>query len=283
MHQVTTELEQQRALIKSINSEEERRKTNAESLARVKEQVSELGISQFLLPAQAAAEKQKQVFAAQAADQGLTGARATAYIASQYAPYAPYYQKLAAPQLREQAEKLERQRLEGQQSIQAELGRTRLAGVTPVDIRQLGTGGVTRPDVERDIVAQYQQRVEIAHQTYAIETDLIINKRHVEAADTVGLAQKQRDLESKAGKERITDAQAAMGIKKEAYELDKRERDLDPAARGEHVEDRAWTTARRASSTRRIWRARARNCASRATPRRLASPRTTASRCNWRT
>jgi hypothetical protein len=134
----------------------------------------------------------------------------------------------AAPQILfergQQAAKFQTEMLGVQETTQRELMRARLGGIEPVNVRELGQGGVTRADVEHDIVEQYQQRVEIAKETRTIEEDLI-NKRKIDAKDNVGLAQKARDLEAVAGKELVANAEATMAIKKQAHALAQRERD----------------------------------------------------------
>ena len=203
---------------------EEARRTNTESLARLKEQVTDSQANPYRLPGEIAADKQRGVFAAQAADQGLKGRSAEAYINRQYKPYAAGYQALTDQQRTEQADKFQRQMLEVQESVQREKFRAGLGGVQPVDIRELGQGGVTRADVEKDINEAYRQRLDIAQQTKETEEELI-NKRKIDARDSASLAQQARDLVTASGKEEVAQVEAAMAKKREEYELDKKERD----------------------------------------------------------
>ena len=127
-----------------------------------------------------------------------------------------------AQQRAEQADKLQRQMLEVEETIGREKFHATLGGVQPVDIRELGQGGVTRADVQSDINEQYRQRLDIAKQIRTMEEDLI-NKRKIDARDLVGLAQQQRDLTVTAGKEEVSQIEAAIAKKKEEYDLAKKE------------------------------------------------------------
>jgi hypothetical protein len=135
-----------------------------------------------------------------------------------------------------QGEKLGRQMLEMEQTVEREISRARLGGLEPVNIRQLGEvrGGelVTRADVERDITAQYQQRMDIAMQTFQEEYKLI-KERKIDARDTVALAQQDRDIVATTGKLVVAQIDAANVKKKEGHDLDEREREQERRHREE--------------------------------------------------
>jgi hypothetical protein len=163
----------------------------------------------FLLPAQAALDSKLRMT-------GITPADARQFSRA-YAGQIEFEQT-------QQANKFQRQMLDVQRIADREAARAQY--VEPVNIRELGQGGVTRADVERDITAQYQRRMDIAMQTFRGEYE-DIKARDIDARDTVALEQQRRDLVATTGKLRTAEAQAGAETERETFALAQRERDLD--------------------------------------------------------
>jgi hypothetical protein len=207
----TEEYVKQKRIVDALKQAETDRKNIAEALRHAQESVRERLQSPFELPAQAELRKHLEM-------RGVPGTPAAGR-------FRQIYQPLINFETTERQNKLDRQMLETQQTIEREMGRARQGGVIPVNIRQLGQDGVTRADVERDINEQQQQRMRIAMETFQEEYKLI-KAREIDARDTVSLAQQHRDIVATTGKLATGQIEAEMAKKKEMHVLDEKERDL---------------------------------------------------------
>jgi hypothetical protein len=223
-------IEKWKKTVEAIRKAESDGKSIAEELLRVHEQVADQLKSPYELPGEAQLTKFRERLAASGLSQPE---RAAALAEFRYGkPGQPGVQQLIDFQRTEQADKLQRQMLETQQTVTREMDRARLGGVQSVNIRELGQGGVTRADVERDINDQYKQRMDLAMETYQKEVELI-KTRKIDARDTVALAQQQRDIVATTGKLATAEIEAQMAKKKEMHDLDEKERDQERRHREE--------------------------------------------------
>lgn len=214
LRKVTTELEQQKALVKSINELETARKNIADELARLSIDVVDRLQHPDELPSEARLRKfQESAIHLPAAEQRAAMAKAS-----------PLLQQLIARERADRDAKFAEQKLEQQQTFTREMFHSQF--VAPVNIRELGQTGVTRADVESDIDRQYQQRMENAGKLHDLEASML--KDREAAAKTLEQHQAAElsaiQIENDYRKQ---GAEADMEREQKRYALAQRERDLE--------------------------------------------------------
>lgn len=204
-------VDQQQALVESLKTAESNRKALDEALRRLNIEVEDRLQHPFELPSEAARRKALSM-------PGMDRYPKRAEIERQH-------DILVQQEKTEQANKLQRQMLETQQTVEREMARAARGGVGQVDIRDLGRHGVTRTDVEADINRQYDERMDIAQKLFKLEYDTI-KAREINTKDTVALEQQRRDIVAATGHLAVAQIEAENARKREGIELTKREFDL---------------------------------------------------------